>query len=239
MKKRATALGFLVILISVSATWIYVNYDPPLLRRGVDPAWSRLVDFSLFGVHLNRSLLYQFVGKEVQAKQALAEAIWWRPTYLEWYFGRAFDNLSEVGGGYSRAGCEGIAKKAFLASLGQERETLKCQLAARHFFVRTNDWSSVAKASQNISKIAPNDSLNRYTLGKAYYHLGMVEDAAEQFREALGMEPNLADAYYYLGLVLKKQGRKDGAEKMFLRALQVVPTHIEALRALEQSYMKN
>ncbi len=239
MKKRAIALGFLVIFLSASVTWIYLNYEPPVLRQGVHPAWSRLVDLSLFGVHLNRSLLYQFVGKEVQAKQALAQAIWWRPPYLEWYFGHTSETLAELAIRYQRIGLDDIAHKAFRASLNTEGRNLESQRGARRFFLHTNDWNGLTKASQNILEITPDDSLSRYTLGKAHYHLGMVEEAAEEFREALGMEPNLADAYYYLGVVLREQGKNGGAEKMFLRALQLVPTHIEALRALERSYVKN
>ena len=47
----------------------------------------------------------------------------------------------------------------------------------------------------------------RTNLGRLLWEMGKVEEAVDQFREAIGTDPLLGPAVYNLGVVLEAQGR--------------------------------
>ena len=56
------------------------------------------------------------------------------------------------------------------------------------------------------------------------YHLhGLYQEAIEQFRVALQIDPRLADAYYASGLAWTALDRRDLAENAFNDALALTP----------------
>jgi Flp pilus assembly protein TadD len=57
-----------------------------------------------------------------------------------------------------------------------------------------------------------------FAMGRAYYELGDVEKAAPLVEEAVRLDPQHADALYYLGLVRDERGDAQGATEAFLRA---------------------
>src|SRR5207244_2451929 len=67
-------------------------------------------------------------------------------------------------------------------------------------------------------------------LGAAYIKTQRYEDAIEEFRHAIAIDPEYVEPYYNLGSVLMAFGRYAEAIAVFLRGLAVNPGHV-ALRA--------
>ena len=57
---------------------------------------------------------------------------------------------------------------------------------------------------------------------------GPLREALEQFRQAVGIRENYADAQFNLGSLLRSQGRFVESEPPLRRALKIKPTFIEA-----------
>jgi len=71
-------------------------------------------------------------------------------------------------------------------------------------------------------------------LGIVYYEREMYKDAVEFLSKAIRMGPNLYEAYYYLGIVLKRMKRKDMAIAIWNRLLKKNPENIWAKKVKEE-----
>ena len=67
-------------------------------------------------------------------------------------------------------------------------------------------------------------------LGWAYLNLDKPKEAEESYRTAVQLQPRFAQAYYFLGVVLDRQGRKDEAGRPFAPPGTSTPTHRSAKR---------
>ncbi|HXE73645.1 MAG TPA: tetratricopeptide repeat protein [Candidatus Nitrosotenuis sp.] len=61
--------------------------------------------------------------------------------------------------------------------------------------------------------------------GKALCRLGFLEEAREEFEQALALDPQLAEGFYGLGLVSVEMGDDDQAETYLRRSLELAPRH--------------
>jgi len=59
-----------------------------------------------------------------------------------------------------------------------------------------------------------------------FYYLGWYEEATKEYRKALEIDPNSADAYYNLGIVLLELGRYPEAKKEFKKMIEIDPNNI-------------
>lgn len=66
----------------------------------------------------------------------------------------------------------------------------------------------------------PTDSFARYGLAMEYAGNGNLEQAAEEFRTLLAMNPNYAAAYYHAGQTLEKLGRVEEARQLYQRGIE-------------------
>ncbi len=71
-------------------------------------------------------------------------------------------------------------------------------------------------------------------LGIVYYEREMYKDAVEFLSKTIRMGPNLFEAYYYLGLVLKNMKREDMAVAIWKKLIKKSPENIWAKRAKEE-----
>lgn len=67
---------------------------------------------------------------------------------------------------------------------------------------------------------------------------GLYNEAAEQFREAIRLDPNNAKAYHNLGITFFKMENFDEARDYFLNALELQPDNIFAHNNLGLTYLK-
>ena len=71
-------------------------------------------------------------------------------------------------------------------------------------------------------------------LGIVYYEREMYKDAVEFLSKTIRMGPNLYEAYYYLGAVLKGMKRKDMAITIWKKLIKRNPDNIWAKKAKEE-----
>lgn len=79
-------------------------------------------------------------------------------------------------------------------------------------------------------QLDPNVSLNR---GIEAYNGGDLETAMGHFDSVVSQNPDLADGYYYRGLIYLQQGDNEKALADFQRFLELDPEHAEAATARE------
>ncbi len=71
--------------------------------------------------------------------------------------------------------------------------------------------------------IYPSPEVAYANLGWAYLNLGKPREAEESYRAAIQLQPSFPQAYYFLGVVLDREGRKDEAKVAFRRARDLDP----------------
>jgi len=77
------------------------------------------------------------------------------------------------------------------------------------------------KALENLNKslsLDPNNTLTLIGLGIAHSMLGNFKESEKYYKQALDIDPTLAEAHNYLGSVYQEMGLLDKAEQEFLKA---------------------
>jgi tetratricopeptide (TPR) repeat protein len=95
--------------------------------------------------------------------------------------------------------------------------------------------NSVGLFEYMLSK-APNASLLHNTLGNVYASLGRYQDAIEAIKQAIRIEPDLAEAHYDLGVAYGKLGRWQDAVEAYKQAIRIKPNYAEAHNNLGNVY---
>lgn len=95
------------------------------------------------------------------------------------------------------------------------------------------------QALENLGKAANIKSLDRAffvnSLGQAYFKLGQLDEAAEEFQAVLEINPNYAQAHYLLGLIYEKKGEKGKARDHYQEFLGIWKDADDSLRQLMET----
>ena len=78
-----------------------------------------------------------------------------------------------------------------------------------------------------------NDAEEHYNEGLRHYQSGDLDEAASEYRQALSIDPNYAEAFLNLGVIYKIQGEIDGARSYFEKALSLDPHGVVGRQAKE------
>jgi len=73
----------------------------------------------------------------------------------------------------------------------------------------------------------------RNELGASLAAQGRIDEAIEQFKAAIAIDPNQPDVHFNLGAMLDQKGRSADAAEQFEIALRLNPVHSAARKALE------
>lgn len=82
--------------------------------------------------------------------------------------------------------------------------------------------------------LEPEKGSIREALARAYFTLGRVGPAADEFRAATGIDPTNDYAHFGLALCLERQGRIDEARGHARLAFAMRPDHDDYRRALDR-----
>jgi tetratricopeptide (TPR) repeat protein len=80
----------------------------------------------------------------------------------------------------------------------------------------------------------PEDTFARYNLAIAYRLAGNDEMALEQFAKVAELQPDFADAFYEMGVIHAKHGRRPEAVAALTRAFELDPENARTRRLLER-----
>jgi len=71
--------------------------------------------------------------------------------------------------------------------------------------------------------VYPTPEIAYANLGWAYLNLDRLKEAEEAYRTAIQLQPKFAQAYYFLGVVLERQGQRNEAKTAFRAARDLDP----------------
>lgn len=103
------------------------------------------------------------------------------------------------------------------------------------FFLRAatleaqGNWSDLVATAREWSFAEANNASSWLTLGKAHYHLNENDDAIWACHNAVSIDPDLADAWYNLGLAYLGNGADSEAENVYHRLRELNPQLAEKL----------
>src|ERR1700735_4864643 len=73
---------------------------------------------------------------------------------------------------------------------------------------------------RNMVSQNPDDSFSRYGLAMEYARSGDLENAIQEYRALLAVNPNYSAAYYHGGQTLEKAGRREEARQLYREGLE-------------------
>jgi tetratricopeptide (TPR) repeat protein len=79
-----------------------------------------------------------------------------------------------------------------------------------------------------------------FNIGLASYYLKNYREAAENYRQAIRLDPyNAADAHYALGLVYRDWGRPEDEIQAYKQAIKLKPDYVSAFERLGSRYLRS
>ena len=99
--------------------------------------------------------------------------------------------------------------------------------------------SEAIEASRRAVSLRPSAE-SYFNLGLAHYYLKQYREAAENYRNAIRLDPyNAADAHYALGLVFRDWGRVDEEIQAYRAAIKLKPDYVSAYERLGSRYLRS
>ncbi len=99
--------------------------------------------------------------------------------------------------------------------------------------------SEAIEASRRAVSLRPSAE-SYFNLGLAHYYLKQYREAAENYRNAIRLDPyNAADAHYALGLVYRDWGRTDDEIQAYKQAIKLKPDYVSAHERLGSRYLRS
>jgi tetratricopeptide (TPR) repeat protein len=95
---------------------------------------------------------------------------------------------------------------------------------ARVYLVHDDAASAESYLIRGRAKF-PSDARIPFMLGGCAYELKRETEAITHYRDALGLDPTLADAWVQLGLLFDQRGESDSSDAAYERALALEPDH--------------
>ncbi len=95
------------------------------------------------------------------------------------------------------------------------------------------------EASRKAVSLRPSAE-SYFNLGLAHYYLKQYREAAENYRNAIKLDPfNAADAHYAQGLVYRDWGRVDEEIQAYKQAIKLKPDYVSAYERLGSRYLRS
>lgn len=86
-------------------------------------------------------------------------------------------------------------------------------------YVLLNDIPAATHWLKKALELDPANAECYYFLGRAYFEAGLFRDAKPMLLKALDLQPHYSKAEDYLGLILRSENDKEGAEQAFKNAI--------------------
>ncbi len=89
--------------------------------------------------------------------------------------------------------------------------------------IRNKDWQNQDTLWLAAAKTSPSSHQNHNNLGDLYARQGKLEKAVEEFKKAIALKPNYADAYHNLGNIYQQMNKIDQAIESYQKAIKFNP----------------
>lgn len=120
----------------------------------------------------------------------------------------------------------------------EQREALAARIARTlgrgRKALKNRDYGGALKCFREAAEVMPDSGEARALAGWCLFHLTSpdlgqrISEAEEMVRQAIHLQPDLAEGHFYLGMILKETGRDDEAADHFDAAVRCDPEHREA-----------
>jgi len=228
--KRFILVTISIILILVTLDYFF--YSPPLLERVRRNPLEVIHDYIAFIWHYTGSVWYEGAHNETLRRRWMARAVWYRPSFSEEVFGLASDNLPALAEQFESLGLFQEAGLLFAAGYDQVRQDKKRVLNAIISCAGIGAWEQVISIARRALSDNPDFRTGYYWWGMALLEIKRPEEAIEVLQSAT----DSADRHFLLGRALQDTGRIQGAEREYLRAVELSPRHRGAWTALAGIY---
>ena len=115
------------------------------------------------------------------------------------------------------------ARLAFQRALEEDLASYPARIGLARLAVQEGNPAEAVDHLAQAAEIAPADAVVRFEHGNALYAAGRLEEAAEEYRATMQMEPFWADVALRLGLAYDNLGHPDRAAVMYRRYLERAP----------------
>ena len=141
---------------------------------------------------------------------------------------------------YNRQKKFDLARKEYVEAVREQPTSPKAHFYLGNFLVSQKDWTGSLHEYDYALKLDPNYMPPYFRIG---HHAVQSESnyarGEESLRKYLGYtpaedEPSLASAWYYLGMLQEKTGRKADAKQSYLNAQKLAPTSKDIAEALKR-----
>ncbi len=205
-------------------------YESVLLEREkamCDKYGMRLVDFPMASI-FDRRVFPDYLEQQQKAVEFLKKLD--APAYLHCYLGK--HRTLRVREAAIKAG---VPRRYFSAGVtGQEYWELVNRItAAVNEFHNNNS----AKVLEILNPITAKDVDVTYMRGWSHYRLGMIQEAMEDFRQGLEMDPNNPRNLEGLGYCYLRTGQPVMAQRQFNAVLEQLPEEQGCLVGLGLAYL--
>ncbi len=161
------------------------------------------------------------LGREQNAKGKDAEAIpfYKRAIELDPNFARAYNSMAiaYLGSGRRELVIEAAQKAFELRDRASEYEKLK--ITSDYYAFVTGDLEKSIESLQLLTRTYPRDYPGHNNLGARYETIGQFEKAIDEAREAIRLNPNVANPYGILAIAFTRMNRFDEAKQVYEQAL--------------------
>lgn len=168
--------------------------------------------------HLNLGIVYGEAGRYDDALKEFGRVIELDPARAAAYFNRGVVLMKQ------RNQTEAISAFEKALSLGERTAALHYNLAVCYEYadgVRYGDGFDAGKSVEHYKRVLerePDNAVVRYNLGMVCLHAGGLGAAEDELRKASELDPEMADAFYQLGVLLLKKRNYHGAVRNLLDA---------------------
>ncbi|MEX2271659.1 MAG: tetratricopeptide repeat protein [Vicinamibacterales bacterium] len=136
---------------------------------------------------------------------------------------------AKVGEALWKKGDEAGAEAAFKRSIAQDPKLADGYAALASLYNKQQKFDQAAEMGKKANELTGADAAGGgnasvvFNQGIIFWNQSKVGEAKAQFEQALKLDPNLADAHYWLGMSLINEGNTAEARKSFEKYLSLAP----------------
>ena len=141
--------------------------------------------------------------------------------------GECYVNIGSI---YARQKKYDEAEKAFKTAIEQNPNLPDAYNGLANIYNAQRRFDEAAAASAQANKLAAatgaggGDANSLFNQGIILWNSGKIAEAKAQFEEAVKVDPNLAEAHYWLGMASLNEGKMPEAVAEFEKYLELAPT---------------